>query len=247
MIPNDNLTQLRAKSAFLIYIGSFGVGILIASILGGAICFLCPVHLGFDIGTEEGVLSCFKTTRIHSEVILIIISFISMLSLSFFLVRSQLKDRTINGAAWVVGSRGDLIIGLFIGLLIATAFLIMRNVNIRNLSILKYRDFSLIFQFLAIVYTIIFVTVVPAFEELLYRGIILGGLNCSFGPIYGSILTTLLFICMHIPSIITSGFFLFIAICSLSLTTLWIRLKTCAVGPAIAIHFSYNFIVAIYS
>ena len=247
MILKDNVIQLRAKSALLIYLGSFGGGILIAAILGGAICFLCPGHLGFDIRTEEGVLSCFKATRIHSEVIFIIISVISILTLSFFLVRSQLKDRTINGAAWVLGSRRELVTGLFIGLLIATAFLIMRNVNISNLTILKYRDLSLIFKFLAIVYTIIFVTVVPAFEELLYRGIILGGFNCSFGPIYEGILTTLLFIGMHIPSIITSGTFLFIAICSLSLTTLWIRLKTGAVGPAIAIHFSYNFIVAIYS
>ena len=84
----------------------------------------------------------------------------------------------------------------------------------------------------------------PPFEELLPRGVLYGGYRRSFGPVRAALLTTGIFVSLHFfemihfwPSIV--------GITGFALAALWIRLRSAAIGPAIAAHFAYNSVVVI--
>jgi membrane protease YdiL (CAAX protease family) len=174
----------------------------------------------------------------------------SIMSLVFLVVVARrifsdlLKDRSMIGAAWVVGRARDIFLGIFVGAILAVLFFYISNVV--NGNSLPTEQF---WQFLAkesayaggmlIIATIDGVIVGPITEELMYRGIILAGFNKSFGLIWGGILTTMFFILIH-GSRLGSLTFL-IELLGTSIAFLLIRLRTGAIGPAIALHSTFNF------
>jgi membrane protease YdiL (CAAX protease family) len=84
----------------------------------------------------------------------------------------------------------------------------------------------------------------PVTEEMLFRGILFGGFQKSFGRIAAIILTTVLFIAIHLPGL-TYYAPTILAIGALAGAALWLRLRFGAIGPAIAVHASYNLMVVL--
>jgi membrane protease YdiL (CAAX protease family) len=84
----------------------------------------------------------------------------------------------------------------------------------------------------------------PIVEEMLFRGIIYGGYHRSLGPVVAAVLTIVLFVVPHAPNLVTFPLAL-VGIMGLALTTLWLRVRASAIGPAIAAHISYNVITVI--
>ncbi|MFQ5596912.1 MAG: lysostaphin resistance A-like protein [Nitrospiria bacterium] len=84
----------------------------------------------------------------------------------------------------------------------------------------------------------------PFIEEVLFRGILLGGLSRSFGPLWASALSTLLFVSLHIPE----GFDYWPALMPIALMS-WVatrqRMRWQATGAAVAVHFGYNGVIVV--
>jgi hypothetical protein len=84
----------------------------------------------------------------------------------------------------------------------------------------------------------------PPLEELLFRGVLYGGYRKSLGATGAAWLTTSIFAFLHIGEVIH---FLpaLLAIVTMALLALRMRLRYSAIGPAIAVHFGYNAMVAL--
>jgi membrane protease YdiL (CAAX protease family) len=81
----------------------------------------------------------------------------------------------------------------------------------------------------------------PLFEELLFRGLMLRGMTASWGVRAAGIVVTVLFFLLHLPE--TFGYWpASLAILGISVVTLFARLRTGSLAPAIAAHFGYNLI-----
>ena len=89
------------------------------------------------------------------------------------------------------------------------------------------------------IWVIITIALSPLVEEILFRGILYGGYRRSFGPQWAAILTTLLFVACHGPKA-ASNFPFLIGLVAGSLASLWCRLNSGAVGPAVGVHLGYN-------
>ena len=79
----------------------------------------------------------------------------------------------------------------------------------------------------------------PAVEEILFRGALYGGYRKSFGPIWAAVLTTALFLVVHLPGMV-HPMPAVMGIIGAALTALWNRLRAGAIGPAIAVHVGFN-------
>ena len=84
----------------------------------------------------------------------------------------------------------------------------------------------------------------PLIEELLFRGVLYGGYRRSFGPTRAALLTTLIFWALHMTEFIRFPLAAF-AIAAMAVVALWMRLRSSAIGPAVAAHFSYNSVLAL--
>ena len=84
----------------------------------------------------------------------------------------------------------------------------------------------------------------PLVEEMMYRGVLYGGYRKSFGPVWAAVTTTLIFVALHFSYYIHFPSNV-ICIIVLALVMLWCRLHWNAIGPAVAVHFGFNFTVAV--
>ena len=95
-----------------------------------------------------------------------------------------------------------------------------------------------------ILWLIMVLVFAPFIEELLFRGVMYGGYRSSLGPVRAAILSTLIFWILHItemiyfwPSMLGIG--------GLAMVALFFRLRSAAIGPAVAVHLGYNGLLAI--
>ncbi len=84
----------------------------------------------------------------------------------------------------------------------------------------------------------------PPIEEFLFRGVLLEGLRRSWGIWAAGSITTVLFVCMHLPHALLywpAGLGLTIG----ALFMLFVRMRSGSLGPAVTLHFCYNSVIAI--
>lgn len=151
------------------------------------------------------------------------------------------------GAAWVVGKgkfiAQGLLAGLVAGVLLCGLVAILRphfdSAHAGRLARMASTPGLPRFAWLVAA-----ILLAPLIEEPLFRGILYGGFRKSFGAIWAAVLTTLIFIVLHYSELrhyppATLG------IATLALIALWFRLRSGAIGPAIAVHVAYNSVIAL--
>lgn len=153
----------------------------------------------------------------------------------------QLNDATPTGAAWVRGSQRDIIKGLFTGIAVSVLTLLclsqFGNTDIENGGPLT--RMSVTPGITRVVWVLTAIVLAPPIEELLFRGVLYGGYRKSFGPTGAAALTTVIFITLHFTELIHQPLAT-LGITGLALAALWWRIRSSAIGPAIAVHFGYN-------
>jgi membrane protease YdiL (CAAX protease family) len=90
-----------------------------------------------------------------------------------------------------------------------------------------------------VLWAVLAVFVAPPIEELLFRGVLYGGLSRSWGPPAAAATTTVLFVALHGTEI---GGYLpgWLVILALGVLALRARVATRSLVPAIALHTGYN-------
>lgn len=204
---------------------------------------------GADIQKPQELLRF--TQLIHEPAILVstIAGGAVMLLLSRKWLPHKLSDTSPTGAAWVVGSSKHITQGLCAGALACCGYLALAVVFRDSIPQVP-RDLlsttaltSGLNQFLWLLTALVFA---PFIEELLFRGVLYGGYRSSLGPVRAAVLSTVIFWILHITQII---YFwpAMIGIGALAMVALFFRLRSGAIGPAVAVHLGYNGLLAIYN
>lgn len=162
-----------------------------------------------------------------------------------FIVKKSLRDNSAFGAAWSKGKPKTILVSIFLGACAASAYFLLpllvaappHGEKVGPLTRMAGQPGLGQFTWIIIA---LFMT--PFIEELLFRGVLLGGLNRSFGLWWGVILSNLLFIAAHFSEAIYY-WPAFIGIGLLAALATRQRLVSQAIGPAIAVHFGYNLMI----
>ena len=92
---------------------------------------------------------------------------------------------------------------------------------------------------LQIGWVLMFVVLFPIVEETLFRGVLFTGLSQSWGPTVGGIVTTVLFVAVHMPKVLEYWPAL-LAVALIGTLTVLIRIRTGSLAPGIIMHSTYN-------
>lgn len=92
---------------------------------------------------------------------------------------------------------------------------------------------------LQIAWVLMFVVLFPIVEEILFRGLLFTGLSQSWGPTIGGIVTTVLFVAVHMPKVLEYWPAL-LAVALIGTLTVLIRIRTGSLAPGIVMHSTYN-------
>ncbi len=166
-----------------------------------------------------------------------------------YVVRKSLQDNSPFGAAWTAGKPKVLLVSILLGACAALIYFIFSIFSFLVFSFTPGQKGGLLTQmafqsgagqFVWIIFTLF---IAPFVEELLFRGILLGGLNRSFGVWWGVAVSNFLFISLHYSEAIYY-WPAFIGIALLSAIATRQRLTKKAIGPAVAVHFGYNLGIA---
>jgi membrane protease YdiL (CAAX protease family) len=212
------------------------------------------VGVGMFLGVVAVVIAAISSSD-HAEVLQrimapgIVVTFIvsgaAMLLMAFSRVRQHLFDTSSTGAAWVFGSRKHCIQGLGVGVLSGCYFYALAVAVPRSAekmgTLTKMADTPGLQQSMWLLTALVFA---PVIEELLFRGVMYAGYRKSLGPVRAALLTTFIFWAIHITETIYSWPAM-VVVAGMAIAALWIRLRSAAIGPAVALHFGYNFVVSV--
>jgi len=222
--------------------------ILFGYLIAPALCILWIAVIAILVTRLQGIHANDQILRVIHDImpaISILTPFISggaAVLISLWLIPKSLKDTSPNGAAWVRGSWRAIAEGFVIGVILGAVATVMSKAMTHHVD---YRDMSPVVQMLlrpGLLQVLSAVSIVlcgPPAEEIVFRGVLFGGYRKSFGPIWATLLTTLLFLALHLPKVLyympalagASG---------ASLAALWCRLRSGDIGHAVALDVGYN-------
>jgi membrane protease YdiL (CAAX protease family) len=93
-----------------------------------------------------------------------------------------------------------------------------------------------------VVFALIALVYAPLVEEFFFRGLLFKGFSASWGTIAGGAVVTVLFVLLHLFETI-NYWPATLAILSLSVSTLIVRIRSGSLYPSMALHFAYNAVV----
>src|SRR5665213_621297 len=229
--PKDTPTILQPKNRPRILNARFATVIFLA--------YMVPQ---FFYGFLTGVTASNRLNPM-GIIISLIIGGVAMIWMAFALIPKSIKDTSPIGAAWVLGEWKSIINGLIIGLIIGTFNEMLPLVAKHHTAHSPFHQIAFTSGLPQMIWVLITVIMAPTLEEMLFRGILYGGYCKSFGSLRAAIFITLLFVAIHFPYYIHDLLAVF-GIIAGALATLWCRLHWNAIGPAVAVHVGYNFIIA---
>jgi membrane protease YdiL (CAAX protease family) len=180
-----------------------------------------------------------------------LLGILAMIWMSRTLTQEALRDTGPTGGAWVAGRATHVVLALALGLVVGLCAHALNQFARSYVPRLPFKDFVPLvsmmrrpnpWPWLAVSSALL---LGPTFEELLFRGLLYGGYRKSFGPTPAALITTALFVALHVPA----SFRLPIALLGVAwfaAAALWCRLRFRAIGPAIAVHVGYNAVVALF-
>ncbi len=236
--------ELNAGRAFGIFLGVLGGQILGAMALGMIIALLDP-QFGRDLQHSRVVGQLSPSFIAIASLFGTIVGASVMFVLARTLGRHQLCDSNPTGAAWIRGSVKQLGLGFLLGVLVAcfSLFVISWGFPVKDsIQPGPLTQLALTPGIAQISWILLAILIAPPVEELLFRGIILGGFSRSFGLTWGAIWTTSLFLLVHIQEVM-HHWPTMIGVSMMALAALFIRLKTQTIGPAVALHLGYNAVI----
>lgn len=245
-VPIDDIAspKLRILPAVTVFGVYFGVQLLVGA-AAGVIAVLAAMFSGQDIKQPQVLSRAIQSAMAPATVIGMAASGAAAVTLSIVWFKKEVHDRSKTGGAWGVGKPKAILAGLGIGTLVAVGYLgisiLMHGPSDpANMGPMARMATQPGIQQMA--WLLIALMLAPPVEELLFRGVLFGGICRSWGVGWAAIVTTAAFILLHVNEMIHFWpAFVFIAI--MAAAALWLRLRTGAIVPSIALHFGYNLVL----
>jgi membrane protease YdiL (CAAX protease family) len=241
-VARPKLNGLTATGILILNFAGQTIGAMIAASI---LIILAHVN-GVDITDHDQTTHIVRENAPSTTVAAVAAGIVAMFGGSLLLGRAALKDGTPVGAAWLMGPRKEIIRGFALGFIIALAGAIITTPLARFMGpkLGPLTTMGLTQGLPQITYIILAVLIVPIPEELLFRGVMYGGYRQSLGAKKAAVLTTVIFVAMHLLEL--SHFPpAAIGITALAIGALHMRLRSSAIGPAVAVHTGYNLVVAL--
>ncbi len=232
-------TKLRLRNLVHDLNAFSGTIILLTYLAAPALCVMCVAVITFVVTRALGIHNNDLILRANDKlgpplsILTPVLGGIATVLMSFWLFPNCVKDRGPNGAALVRGSWKTTAEGFAIGLIVAAGVILMTKTMRHHVP---YRDLSPVARMLLrpgfwrLPTVVALVLFAPPAEEI---------------PIWAAVLTTFLFLLGHLPKV-SYDIPALAGVCGLAAAALWCRLRSGAIGPAIAVHMGYNTLGAIF-
>ncbi len=234
--PVSQRPRLNARLATMILAAVLGVQ-LITGLLVMVVGIVTFKAQGHDLADTKQFRRLTRTVAEPIVALATVSGGLAMLFMSRSLIREQLFDASPAGAAWIIGSPKRIVqgvgIGVFTGVCYAVAAIPWMGIfgpHRRAAATPVLLQSLMVFTALVLA---------PSAEEPLFRGLLYGGYRRSFGPLWAAVLTTVMFCILHVGQVVQFPPSI-VATASMALAALWFRLRSAAIGPAIAVHFGHN-------
>lgn len=241
--PAPARPPLRAPRGFLIYV-LFNVGQLLGGLVAG-------VAIGGVAGyraaqAHSHVRQDFSTTFIIWGAI---VGLLTGGAIAYRLTRRSVPDLKATASAvdvaWSIGTAGQLLLAVTTGLALGISYIFAVAIvpTARSGSLGPLATAAVHGGPSRHAWAVLGVAVAPPIEEFVFRGVLFRAFANSWGVRGGAVAVTLLFVLSHAPEIYSywpaCG-----AILLLGMATLGFRVWSGALGPSIALHASYNAVLA---
>lgn len=218
----------------------FAVGLIT-----GAVAVLAAMKSGLDIKDPQVLAQATQSAMAPGTVVGMAFSGAAGIGLSILWFKGDVKDRSTTGGAWGVGSLKAICAGLGIGMLVAVSYL---GISPLIIEAPESGGVGPLAKMAAqpgaqqTVWILLALLLAPPIEELLFRGVLFGGICRSWGAVWAAILTTAVFILLHVNEMM-HYWPAFVFVTAMAAAALTLRLRTGAIVPSIAAHFGYNLIL----
>ena len=208
--------------------------------------FMVQMAVGFSVGISEGVNGLATLDQTWALPMSLLFGTVAAAMVSWQVATSRVKSSWETD--WFSGLIGKSYTFLhlwpfvFLGLTLGLAFFSLTEYGVIPPDDLPQPIFDAMLaapRFLQFGWALMFVILFPVIEEVLFRGFLFTGFAQTWGPRVAGVMTTLLFVVVHMPKVLQY----WPALCAVILVgtlTLLIRIRTGSLVPGIALHSTYN-------
>jgi membrane protease YdiL (CAAX protease family) len=238
--------RLGAWSAFLIFLGYVGAQLITGAFVG-LVAGVRFALSGANLQDPAALERLKRTIEAPAAVLGMVVAGIVAVLLVRYFAREAIGDRSADGIAWARGTVAALMLGFGVGGLLSLGYVLVTSLLIPpapDLSLGPLARMAATPGTARTYWTVAALAVAPPLEEFLFRGVLFSGLARTWGRPAGALLSTALFVLLHLPETIAywpSA----IAITLLGVGALVLRIRASAVGPAVAGHFAYNLVLVV--
>jgi len=237
-------TAKHAGKALVAYL----VTQLACGFMVGTIASLIAVASGVtSTETEE-----FKqiTTQVlqYSLVPIMIISGLVVLMVTRSMAADAMTDGSPLGIGWCRCSPFSLLVGALLGAMVSGSFLLLLSIMFSGGQpgsegpLAEMASQGGITRLLSAILAVI---CAPLVEEFLFRGVMLAGFTRSWGLPVAVVLCSTIFVALHITELLRFWPATF-GLAGIAALTMWLRIRTRSLGPAVAAHLGYNGLLVLY-
>ncbi len=237
-------TAKHAGKALVAYLAAQ----LACGFMVGTIASLIAVASGVtSTETEE-----FKqiTTQVlqFSLIPIMIISGLVVLMMTRSMAADAMTDGSPLGIGWCRCSPFSLLTGALLGAMVSGGFLLLLSILFSGGqpgSEGPLAEMASQGGITRLLFAILAVICAPLVEEFLFRGVMLAGFTRSWGLPVAVVLCSTIFVALHINELrrFWPATFGLVGIAAL---TMWLRIRTRSLGPAVAAHLGYNGLLVMY-
>ncbi|MEA2462908.1 MAG: protease family protein [Acidobacteriota bacterium] len=242
--PQPKRASFRAGKAFAAFALTIG-GQFFAGIAVMVVALIVAAATGASLGNSKVIERLMK----RWEVPLIVASVLFTALMTYVAARiwawDLVRDRTEAGLGLRRTSRRWILIAVGIGIVVALCFFAVATWLVPfdpKTPLGPMAQFVSGGMLARVVLALIALIYAPLVEEFLFRGLLFKGFSASWGVVGGGAVVTILFVLLHLFETI-NYWPATVAIVTLSLATLIVRIRSGSLVPPIALHFAYNTVV----
>ncbi len=207
---------------------------------------MVQVLAGFNAGLSKGMEGVTEVDQTWMLPLSLFLGTIAASMLSWQVAASRAKP--FMEMDWFWGLLGKaylswrLISFVMCGVVLGTGFFVLTEYGVLPPDDLPQPLFEAMSRaplLLQIGWVMMFVGLFPVVEEVCFRGFLFTGLCQSWGPTLAGLVTTVLFIVVHMPKVLEYWPAL-AAVTLIGSLTVLIRIRTGCLAPCIAMHSAYN-------
>lgn len=207
---------------------------------------MVQMAVGFSVGISEGVNGLTTLDQTWVLPLSLLLGTVGAAMVSWQVATSRATP--VREKDWFCGLVGkpynfqSLLLYVLLGMSLGLAFFALTEYGVIPPDDLPQPIFDAMLaapHFIQFGWALMFVVLFPVIEEILFRGFLFAGFAQSWGPRVAGVMTTLLFVVVHMPKVLQY----WPALCAVILIgalTVLIRIRTESLVPGIALHSTYN-------